>query len=109
MLVGDPGLVPSVAGIRLACELDTRSIALLRLGALVTASEAQPLVRQCVGDALDSGLTADEIVAALIGLAPTIGIARVTSAAPNVAAALGYDVDAELERFDEPGQRQGGL
>ena len=46
----------------------------------------------------------DEIVGTLIAVAPTIGLRRVVSAAPELALALGYDVDAALEtpEGDEP-------
>ena len=47
--------------------------------------------------ALASGATVDEIVGVLIAVAPTVGLARVVSAAPAVAAAIGYDIDAALE------------
>ena len=35
-----------------------------------------------------------------IAVAPTVGMARVVSAAPELALALGYDVDAALEARD---------
>jgi hypothetical protein len=47
--------------------------------------------------ALASGATVDEIVGVLIAVAPTVGLARVVSAAPEVAFAIGYDIDAALE------------
>jgi hypothetical protein len=37
----------------------------------------------------------------LIAVAQTVGLARVASAAPSVALALGYDIDAALEAHDE--------
>lgn len=81
--------------------LDARSVALLRLGGSITAGSAGPMMKQRVGDALDSGLSFDEIVASLLALAPTIGIERVVAVAPDLARALGYDIDAALERLDE--------
>ena len=39
----------------------------------------------------------DEIVGTLIAVAPTVGTARVVSAAPELALALGYDVEAAFE------------
>jgi hypothetical protein len=44
-----------------------------------------------------TGATFDEIVGCLIAVAPVVGLARVVSAAPELALALGYDVDAALE------------
>jgi len=44
--------------------------------------------------------TSDEIVASLEAVTPVTGTARVVQCAPKVALALGYDVDAALERRD---------
>jgi alkylhydroperoxidase/carboxymuconolactone decarboxylase family protein YurZ len=82
-------------------QLDVRSLALLRLGGSLTAGSAGPVLQQRVADALNAGLSFDEIVASLTALAPTIGIERVVSVAPYLARALGYDVDAALERLDD--------
>jgi alkylhydroperoxidase/carboxymuconolactone decarboxylase family protein YurZ len=80
--------------------LDRRSLALLRLGATMMAGSSAPMWQQRVSDALDSGLGFDEIVEALTVLAPTIGIDRIVAIAPELARALGYDIDAALERLD---------
>ena len=52
------------------------------------------------GRALTAGATDDEIADVLLAIAPVTGLSRVVCAAPDVAAALGYDVVAALE---EPG------
>ena len=36
-----------------------------------------------------------------IAVAPTVGMARVVSAAPELALALGYDVDAAIEARED--------
>ena len=41
---------------------------------------------------LEAGASYDEIVGTLIAVIPIVGVARVVSAAPNLALALGYDV-----------------
>ena len=46
-----------------------------------------------------------EIVGVLIAVAPTVGLARVVSAAPELALAIGYDVDAALEAAGVTGDR----
>ena len=79
--------------------LDSRSLALLYLAASITAGASELTWQQRVSDALESGLSEDEIVAALTELAPIIGIDRVVAVAPALAMALGYDVDAALERL----------
>ena len=47
--------------------------------------------------ALDAGLTADQVVDALVVLAPVIGGTRVVAVAPKLALATGFDVVAALE------------
>ena len=39
------------------------------------------------------GATEEEIIDVLLAVAPVVGLARLTSAAPELALALGYDVD----------------
>ena len=56
--------------------------------------------QQRVSDALETGLDFDDIVEALTRLAPTLGIDRVVAIAPELARALGYDIDAALERLE---------
>jgi hypothetical protein len=42
--------------------------------------------------AIAAGATEEDVVDVLIAVAPIVGLARVTRAAPEVALALGYDV-----------------
>ena len=57
--------------------------------------------RAGVEDAVAAGATYDEIVDALVAVMPIAGGARVTSTAPQLGLALGYDVDAALEALDD--------
>ena len=50
--------------------------------------------------ALAAGASVDEIVGTLIAVAPDVGVVRTVSAAPELALALGYDVDAAFEMLD---------
>ena len=52
--------------------------------------------------ALAVGATDDEIAGVLLAIAPVTGLGRVVGAAPDVATALGYDVEAALEDPDDP-------
>ena len=45
-----------------------------------------------------AGVSAAEIVGVLVAVAPYIGIARTVSAAPELALAVGFDVDDLIER-----------
>jgi len=77
--------------------LDERSRTLVRLGALIAMNAAPPSYMSAVDRALEANLSHDEIVGTLIAALPVVGAARVVSAAPNLALALGYDVSAAFE------------
>lgn len=83
--------------------LQQRPQALVRLGALVALGACVVSYQAAVTDALAAGATAQEIVGALIAVAPLVGVPRVTAAAPVIAAALGYELDRAFEHLDELG------
>lgn len=80
--------------------LDPKSHALVQLGAMLALDAAPSSYQAIVDMALAAGASVDEIVGAVIAVAPVVGITRVVSAAPELALALGYDVDAALESQD---------
>jgi alkylhydroperoxidase/carboxymuconolactone decarboxylase family protein YurZ len=53
------------------------------------------------GRALAAGASEDEIADVLLAIAPVAGLGRVVAAAPAVAMALEYDIDAALEEPDD--------
>ena len=77
--------------------LDGRTTALVRLASLIARGSGQSAYQRAVQSALDAGASVDEICALLLVLAQPAGTAAVISAAPKVAIALGYDVEAGLE------------
>lgn len=77
--------------------LDPRSLALVRLAALVAVGGAVPSYGELADAAVDAGASAAEVVDVLVGVLPIVGRPRVVAAAPKLAMALGYDEDA-LER-----------
>ena len=85
-------------------RLDQKTHALVRLGASLAIDAAPSSYQANVEVALAAGATIDEVVGTLIAVAPTVGLARVVSAAPELALALGYDVDAALETPGEDTQ-----
>ncbi len=104
LAIGEPAYCRAVMSSELEDPLralDARSVALLHLGASITAGSGGPMLRQHASEALYAGLSFDEIVAALLSLAPTIGLERVVAVAPDLARALDYDIDAALERLDD--------
>jgi len=80
--------------------LGAHARSLVRLGVLVALDGPESAFDHTVAQALASGATAAEIVDVLSAAAPLVGSAHVVAAAPRVARALGYDVDAALERLD---------
>jgi 4-carboxymuconolactone decarboxylase len=72
--------------------LDMRSRPLVRLAGLVAtgAGDMPSAYRWHVIEALDRGVTIDEIAGALMALVPTVGTARVTAAASAIRAALDH-------------------
>jgi 4-carboxymuconolactone decarboxylase len=68
---------------------------LVRLAALLALGAATVSLRTMVERAIAAGATESEIVEVLVTVGPAVGLARVVSAAPRLALALGYDIDAD--------------
>ncbi|WP_238993067.1 carboxymuconolactone decarboxylase family protein [Jiangella aurantiaca] len=104
----DEQFIESVLGIRLenigASKLDPKTRALVQLGALLAVDAGAPSYQWIVDAAFASGATVEEIAGAVIAVAPTVGVERLVSAAPKLGLAVGYDVDAALERLDDDGE-----
>jgi alkylhydroperoxidase/carboxymuconolactone decarboxylase family protein YurZ len=89
-----------------ASALDPRTHALVRVGALVAIDAAPPSYMWTIESAFRHGATREQIVGVLVAVMPAVGTARVVSAAPKVALALGFDVEGALERLPpRPGAR----
>jgi len=80
--------------------IDGRMAALVRVAATIAVDAAPSSFQRAVSRALAAGVSPDEIVATLEAVTPVTGAARVVQCAPKIALALGYDVDAALERHD---------
>jgi 4-carboxymuconolactone decarboxylase len=68
---------------------------LVQLGALLALGAATSSLRATVDRAVEAGATEAEIVGVLVAVAPAVGLARVVSAAPRLALAIGYDLEAD--------------
>ena len=79
-----------------AGRLDDRSRA-FGAAALLRNGGSRSAYQRVVATALSSGMSAEEVVDVLIGVAPTVGLARLVPAAVELAAALGYDIDPVLK------------
>jgi len=95
----DAGLRPSMAG---TLALDAKTVALLQVAVSVAIGSSAVCLEWSATRALSAGATKDEIADVLLAIVPVAGLGRVVSAAPGVATALEYDLDAALE---EPGDR----
>ena len=97
----DEGFVEDQAGLGLGLArtsaLDPKTAALLQVGVSVAIGSPAVCLEWSTGRALAAGATEDEIADVLLAIAPVAGLGRVVSAAPDVATALGYDIEAALE------------
>ena len=76
--------------------LDAKTVALARVGALAAIGSPAVSLEWGTARALAAGATEEEIVDVLLAVAPVIGLGRAAGAAPGVAGALGYDIEAAL-------------
>ena len=81
-------------------RLDARTETLLRLGALVALDAPPSSYRAAVNEAQVAGARLEDLLAVLMAVAASVGSARVISAAPRIALAAGYDVEAALESVE---------
>lgn len=105
LVLHDDGVIASVVGLGERAHgvsvIDPKTHALVRLGALIALDAPDVSYQSCVTMALASGATVDDIVDTLVAVAPIAGGARVVAAAPALALAIGYDIDAALEMYDD--------
>jgi 4-carboxymuconolactone decarboxylase len=102
LAIFDEGFVAAASGSDLAeiSALEPKTTALLQVAVSVAISSSAVCLQWSAARALASGASRDEIAEVLLAIAPVAGLGRVVSAAPKVATALGYDVEAALEETD---------
>jgi alkylhydroperoxidase/carboxymuconolactone decarboxylase family protein YurZ len=97
----DEGFVEHEARVGLdpaaAPALDPKTAALLQVGVAVAMGSSPVCLEWATGRALAAGASEDEIADVLLAIAPVAGLGRVATAAPELATALGYDIEAALE------------
>ena len=100
----DEGFVEHEAGLEIglvkASALDPKTVALLQVAVSVALGSPAVCLEWSTGRALAAGASEDEIADVLLAIAPVAGLGRVVGAAPEVAIALGYDVEVALEETD---------
>ena len=102
LTLGDDALIASVfsGSVGGSDSLDHRTSSLVRLAALIAVDADTPAYQCEVRTAISAGVTSDQITAVLSVVARIAGSALLMSAAPKLALAMGYDVDAGLEDAD---------
>jgi 4-carboxymuconolactone decarboxylase len=103
LAIFDEGLTEAgpVYGAAEPSTLDPKITALLQVAVSVAIGSSAVCLQWSAARALASGASKDEIAEVLLAIAPVAGLGRVVSAAPKVATALGYDVEAALEDTDD--------
>jgi alkylhydroperoxidase/carboxymuconolactone decarboxylase family protein YurZ len=87
----ETALVTAVLG-KSRLGLDRKTWALVRVAALIAVDSAVASYQWAIDEAIAQGATEEEVIDVLLAIAPVVGVGRVTSAAPELALALGYDV-----------------
>ena len=101
LTIGDPDFVAAVGDREMRAQgvphLDARTEALMRVAALVAVDAPASSFRSAVCAAQIAGARLEDLFAVLVAISDDVGSARVISAAPRIALAAGYDVEAALE------------
>lgn len=84
----------------IGAEIDDRVRDLACLGAALVLGAPRSLLGWLSDRARHHGATVDEIIGTLLVAAPVIGKAGLVGVAPDLAMAIGYDVDVALETLD---------
>jgi len=103
LAIGDPVLLATMAesgGALGQFRLPEPIEALVRVAALVPIEAPQSSYQAAVGAALRTGVSLDDLLAALVAVAGSVGTPRVVAAAPRIALAAGYDTDAAIESIE---------
>ncbi len=96
LAINDEHVIAEGAGAE-SGRLDPKTLALVRLAALVAVGGAVPSYGAEADAAIGAGASPAEIVDVLLGVVAVVGIPSVVAAAPRLAMALGYDTDEALE------------
>lgn len=71
------------------CGLDPRTFSLVKIAALIALDAPPSSYLWQVGNALESGCTAEDLAGVLQAVAPQVGIPKIVAAAPELMVALG--------------------
>ncbi len=101
LAIFDEGFVDAGFGLDRAdsSALDAKTTALLQVAVSVAIGSSAVCLQWSAARALAAGATKEEITDVLLAIIPVAGLGRIVSAAPAVATALEYDVEAALEEL----------
>ena len=80
---------------------DPEMRALVRLAALIASEGTCASYVSVVASALAAGASVEDVIGVLLAVTATVGSVRIVAAAPQLARAVGFDVDAAFE-CDQP-------
>lgn len=93
LALGDPELLGEGLQLRQEMQersgLDPRTFALVKIAALISLDAPPASYLWQVGNAIDAGCTAEDLVGVLRAVAPQVGGPRIVAAAPELMLALG--------------------
>lgn len=102
LAIGDRTLIAALAASRdeypAAVRLDELTESLVRVAVLVPLDASQSSYQVAVEAAMRAGASLESLLATLVATIEAVGVPRVVSAAPRIALAAGYDVDAAIEQ-----------
>jgi 4-carboxymuconolactone decarboxylase len=96
LALGDSGILGEAAELReqlrVDSSLDPKTFALVKIAALVALDAAPASYLWQVGEAVQAGASAREILGVLTAVMPQTGMTRVVAAAPEIMIALGLEL-----------------
>ena len=96
---GDTDIIEQAIGLReLNLEgsgLDARTFALVKVAALIALDAPPASYGWQIANAVEAGVTPEELLGVLRAIAPQVGGPRVVAAAPEIMLALGLSLDEE--------------
>ena len=94
---GDLAVLEAAVGLREASRehsgLDGRTFALVKIAALIALDAPPSSYAWQVANALEEGVTAEDLLGVLRAVAPQVGGPRVVAAAPEIMVAMGLAID----------------
>lgn len=80
--------------------IDEQTRVLACIAAAIAISAPSTTLRSLTDTGLSAGATIEEILGTLFAVGPVVGSACLVRAAPELARAVGYDIDRALESYD---------